>query len=208
MNHLVAAIKNNHGHLTTGFLSTRALVQCLSRFGRHDVASRMVNQVTRPSWGYMVDSIGTTFWESFNAYEKGQVVTLSLNHWPWSSIGEWLWNYVAGLSPDESVPGWRKFAIHPRPTPEVRWCRGTFQSPCGPILIHWQAAAGHLELDVQIPIGTSAIITLPAKHAADVRLKESAESNIFLRHFHLRPVQDGHIRFEVSSGTYSFTCKL
>lgn len=208
VNHLVAAIKNNHGHLTTGFLSTRALVQCLSRFGRHDVASRMVNQVTRPSWGYMVDSIGTTFWESFNAYEKGQVVTLSLNHWPWSSIGEWLWNYVAGLSPDESVPGWRKFAIHPRPTPEVRWCRGTFQSPCGPIFIHWQAAAGHLELDVQIPIGTSAIVTLPAKHAADVRLKESAESDIFLRHFHLLPVQDGHIRFEVSSGTYSFTCKL
>ncbi len=208
MNHLIAAIANNHGHLTTGFLSTRALVQCLSRLGRHDVASRMVNQITRPSWGYMVDSIGTTFWESFNAYEKGQVVTLSLNHWPWSSIGEWIWNYVAGLTPDEAVPGWRKFVVHPRPTPEVRWCRGTFQSPCGPISIHWQAASGRLVLDVQIPIGTTAIIILPARRAADIRLSDSAESDIFQRQFHLLPARDGHIRFEVPSGTYSFRCKL
>ncbi len=208
MNHLSAAIASNHGHLTTGFLSTRALVQCLSRLGRHDVASRMVNQVARPSWGYMVDSIGTTFWESFNAYEKGQVVTLSLNHWPWSSIGEWLWNYVAGLIPDETAPGWRKFIVHPRPTPEVRWCRGSFQSPCGPISIDWRAASGWLALDVHIPIGTAAIVILPAKRTADIRLADATESDIFARRFHLLSAEAGQIRFQVPSGAYSFRCKI
>ena len=164
MDHLKGAIRRNHGHLTTGYLSTRALVQALSRFGGHEVASRMINQVTRPSWGYMVNTIGTTFWESFDAYIKGQVVTLSLCHWAWSSIGEWFWRYVAGISPVEQRPGWREFLVEPRPTPEVRWCEAQYQSPAGQIDLKWQAKGKELAVQLGVPLNATAVVKLPVHH--------------------------------------------
>jgi alpha-L-rhamnosidase len=164
MHHLTDAINRNHGHLTTGYLSTRALVQALSRFGGHEVASRMINQVTRLSWGYMVDTIGTTFWESFNAYIKGQVVTLSLCHWAWSSIGEWFWRYVAGIGPVEQRAGWREFHVEPRPTPEVRWCEAEYQSPAGRIDLNWRAKGKELVVQLGVPLNTMAVVKLPVDH--------------------------------------------
>ncbi len=201
---LVAAIERNNGHLATGFLSTRALAECLSRLGRHEVASRMVNQVTRPSWGYMVDTIGTTFWESFNAYIKGHAVTLSLCHWPWSSIGEWMWRYVAGLNVDDNAPGWSHFSVRPRPTPEVRWCRARYQSPRGEIAIHWRMYRKRLELDLTVPMNTSAMVYLPAANQRHVMeggrpLSDAPGVSLIDR-------RDGMVVAEIQGGGYQFVC--
>ncbi len=204
MEHLVAAIDRNHGHLTTGFLSTRALVQCLSRFGRHDVASRMVNQVTRPSWGYMVDTIGTTFWESFNAYIRGQSVTLSLCHWPWSSIGEWMWRYVAGLNVDDNSPGWRHFSVRPRPTPEVRWCRARFESPCGEISLHWRMDHKKLEMNLIVPMNSVATVYLPA--ASHQHITESGSPLAQSTAVSIIKTGCGEVVVRLQGGVYRFIC--
>ncbi len=204
INKLVAAIERNNGHLTTGYLSTRALVECLSSLGRHDVASRMVNQITRPSWGYMVDTIGTTFWESFNAYEKGKPVTMSLCHWPWSSIGEWMWRYVAGLIVDEHAPGWSHFIVWPRPTPEVRWCRARYHSPRGEIAIHWYLRKKSLYLDLNVPMNTSATVYLPTNNQQHVM--ESGKPLSVASGINLIDLRDGIIKMDILGGRYHFVC--
>ncbi len=158
---LLAAVQRAGGHLTTGFLSTRALMQALSRFGGHNIAARMANQTTLPSWGYMVDTIGTTFWESFNTYEKGKPVVLSLNHWPWSSIGEWLWSFVAGITMDDKQPGGGAVIIRPRPVAQVNWCRGSITTARGPVQVQWRRLGATLKLDVVIPPNSEATIQLP-----------------------------------------------
>lgn len=200
MDHLATAIAKNKGHLTTGFLSTRALMQALSRFGRHDLASRMLNQVSRPSWGYMVDTIGTTMWESFNAYIKGHIVKLSLCHWTWSSIGEWLWRFAAGLSPDEHQVGWRRFTVEPRPTSEIRWCQAHYRSASGPIELDWREHHHQLKLQLALPACSTALVKIPAIRLSDVLINRRPVVN-FPAASHAQ-LTSGQAVFELPGGRY------
>jgi alpha-L-rhamnosidase len=52
---LTQLIRQNKYHPTTGFWSSVELLLALSANGYNDVAARMMNQDTMPSWGYMAD---------------------------------------------------------------------------------------------------------------------------------------------------------
>jgi alpha-L-rhamnosidase len=156
--HLLAAIRRDGGHPSTGFWSSVEMMLALSDSGQNLEASRMVNLTTEPSWGYMLQSGGTTFWEAFDADKR----TLSLNHWTHSACGEWLWKDVAGLSPDPDFPGYTRFVVHPRPTPEVSWCKAEYRSVRGPIKISWKVSSHRFTLDLKVPVGSVATMYLQA----------------------------------------------
>ena len=202
---LLVAVQRAGGHLTTGFLSTRALMQALSRFGGHNVAARMANQITIPSWGYMIETIGTTFWESFDAYEKGKPVILSLNHWPWSSIGEWLWSFVAGIALDENQPGAGGVIIHPRPVAEVVWCRGRITTARGPVQAHWRRHPHAFTLEIEIPPNCQATIKLPVSPTWTIL--EGGRSVVHNPEVTLLRSNKRERVLSVASGKYAFECR-
>ncbi|NDA26150.1 MAG: hypothetical protein EBZ05_04830, partial [Verrucomicrobia bacterium] len=92
--HLVDLISARSDHLTTGFLGTPLLCPVLTRFGRTDLAYRILLQEDYPSWLYTVKNGATTMWERWNSYTKehgfGDVSMNSFNtpssaesaHWP------------------------------------------------------------------------------------------------------------------------------
>ncbi len=201
VNQLVRLIKANDGHPTTGFWSSIEMLLSLSDDGKEPVAAAMVNLTTKPSWGYMM-TISTTFWESFDADTKN----LSLNHWPHSAVGEWLWRYVAGLNPDTENPAYKSFTIHPYPSKEVSSCTAEYESVRGPIIIKWQLSAARFVMDVNIPAGSTAKIYIPA-----VSLQQVTESGIMaVRAKGLKFIKqaDDTILFEAKSGIYHFNSKL
>jgi alpha-L-rhamnosidase len=71
--HLLQAIEDYKGHPSTGLQLTHRMMRELSRNGHHDVAWRIVNLRTAPSWGYMIDCGATTIWERWDGYLEGEI---------------------------------------------------------------------------------------------------------------------------------------
>jgi alpha-L-rhamnosidase len=197
--HLKAAIARASDQVTVGFWSCE-LPRVLSEVGEHALAEKIVLQPTRPSWRFIVDN-STTFWESFNADQRN----LSLNHWTYSSIGEWLWRNVAGLNPDSHSPGYRSFIMRPRPSAEVSSCQASYQSIRGPITVNWEKSAAGFSLDLTVPVGSTAEVYLPTADKAGVteggRSASVAEGVSFLRQEGTESV------FRVQSGQYRFAVR-
>ncbi len=189
--------KGGH-HPTTGFWSSVELLLALSNSGYNEDAASMLNQRTKPSWGYMVDN-STTFWESFDADNQN----LSRNHWTHSAVGEWLWRNVAGINPDPANPGYQSIIIRPRPSHEVTSCQAIYNSIRGPIKVHWNLKDGMFTLDLTVPVGARADVYLPAIDPSSV--KESGKPANESEGVKFLHTDEYASVFRVESGHYQFT---
>ena len=105
-----------HGHLTTGFHGSRALLPVLSRYGRNDVAYELLFVDTYPSWLYPVKLGATSTWERWDSWtpEKGfQDPRMNSFHMPdlMASVGEWLFSSVAGIGQEGA--GFKNILVKP-----------------------------------------------------------------------------------------------
>ncbi|MBI3851169.1 MAG: glycoside hydrolase family 78 protein [Verrucomicrobia bacterium] len=208
--HLREAIRKYNGHLSTGFLSTRCLMLELTRSGYNDEAWQLITNRTFPSWGYMIENGATTMWERWDGYVQGRGFQdpgmNSFNHWAFGSVGEWMFQSIVGIQPDETRPGWKHFVIRPRPGGGVTWANGRYDSIRGPITSAWKIEKDKLALTVTIPVNTSATVYVPAAGVDEVtesgKPATSTPGVKFLR------VDDGDAVFEVGSGRYQFAAPM
>ena len=113
--HLVRTIEREDWHLSTGFVGVGYLCPVLTEAGYTDVAYRLLENETYPSWGYTIKNGATTIWERWDGWteENGfQSPNMnSFNHYSLGSVGEWLYRYVAGI--DFGAPGYGRIVIRP-----------------------------------------------------------------------------------------------
>jgi alpha-L-rhamnosidase len=178
--HLVEDIQRRGWHLSTGFMGASLLLPALSEAGYDDVAYRLLNNVTCPSWGYMVSCGATTMWERWDSLtpegrvfdpdnptflhpQLGPVAGMnSFNHYAFGSVGEWLYRFVAGIDVDPVLPGFRRILIRPRPGGGLSFARAVYESMHGRIVSDWRIdERGEFHLRVSIPANTTATVRLP-----------------------------------------------
>ncbi|MHC5053475.1 MAG: family 78 glycoside hydrolase catalytic domain [Planctomycetota bacterium] len=205
--HLVERIESKRWHLSTGFVGVSMLLPVLTRYGRTDVAWRLLETDTFPSWLFSVKHGATTIWERWDGWtpDKGfqNPGMNSFNHYSLGSCGEWMYGVAAGIAPDPAKPGYKHIIIRPRPGGTVTWVKGSLESMHGKIATHWRLARGRFELDVTIPANTTATVYVPARSEGDVREGGAAASRAegvkFVR------MDDGAAVFEIGSGDYAFS---
>ena len=160
---LVADIEAKDFHLSTGFLGTPYLLPVLARFGRVDLAYRLLEQRTYPSWLYSIDQGATTCWERWNSYNHetgfGDVIMNSFNHYAYGAVGDFMYETIAGITPLEA--GFRRFAVVPQPGGTLTSARGEYVSEYGKIVSEWRREKGRFALDVTVPPNTECEVTLP-----------------------------------------------
>ncbi|HUU28044.1 MAG TPA: glycoside hydrolase family 78 protein [archaeon] len=204
--YLVEDIRKKDWHLSTGFIGVRHLNPILTLMGYPDVAYRLLNNDTFPSWLYPIKNGATTIWERWDGWtaEKGfqDPGMNSFNHYSLGSIGEWLYRFVAGIDLDPEVPGYKRIVIHPYPGGGLEYARAEYSSIHGKIASGWSRSGDSLELDITVPVNTSATVYVPADPEAFItesgKPAEKAEGVKLLRREH------GYAVFEVGSGMYSF----
>ncbi|MEW2353923.1 glycoside hydrolase family 78 protein [Spirillospora sp. NPDC029432] len=196
---LVELIKARDWHLSTGFLGTPELLPVLTRTGHHDVAYRLLNQRTFPSWGYQIGKGATTMWERWDSIKPDgsfqDAGMNSFNHYAYGAVGEWMYENITGISAGE--PGYKRVTIRPRPGGDVNRAGGRYESVYGPIETRWSVKGGRFDLSVSVPVNTTAEVWVPAGSASEVAQKGAR----FLR------MQDGAAVFGVGSGSYRFTTR-
>ena len=183
------------GHLDTGMLGTYFLINYLQETGRNDLLYTIFNQKTYPGWGYMLEQGATTVWEQWNGHA-------SQIHACFISPGNWFYQGLAGIRPDESGPGFKKFIIKPAVVGDLAWVKCGYDSIHGRIVSNWKREGNNLTMDVTIPANTTATVYIPAKDATGVtesgKPAAKAQGMKFLR------MENNAAVYAVGSGTYRF----
>ncbi|MCY2988048.1 MAG: glycoside hydrolase family 78 protein [Planctomycetota bacterium] len=202
--HLLKLIDERDGHLSTGFLGANLLLPTLTEVGRLDVAYRLLQNETYPSWGYPVKLGATTIWERWNGWtEQGGFQDPgmnSFNHYAYGSCGQWMFSTLAGI--DTDGPGFERILIRPRPGGGITETKASYDSIHGRIATAWQQQGAELLLQVSLPANTTATVFVPATAAANVteggQPADQADGVRFLRR------EAGAAVYEVVAGNYAF----
>lgn len=195
---LAAGLEANGGHLDTGIFGTGFLFEALCEYGLGELAYRLMDKRTYPSYGWWVEQGWTTTGE----YWEGQG---SRNHPMFGGGLSWLYRQLAGFGSDESAPGYRQIVIRPRPVGGLTRASYSTRTPYGEASVEWARTAGAFELTAEVPVGSVARIVLPA--AADARITECGKP--LAEAIGVRTVGLGEAAavVDVGSGTYRFAVR-
>ncbi len=204
--YLIEGIAAYQGHMSTGFHSSYRMMLELTREGQNELAYRLLNNRTFPSWGYSIENGATTIWERWDGYVKGRGFQdkgmNSFNHYAIGAVGEWMYRVILGINQDDLHPAYEHFILRPRPGGGLKWAKGSYNSIRGKIASGWSIEDGKLKLEVTIPANTTATVYVPTKEAASVmesgKLASQAEGVHFLR------MENGAAVFKVEAGGYRF----
>ena len=192
-------------HTSCGSIGEQWLMRTLTDNGRPDLALRIAENTTYPSWGYMIKHGATTIWELWD----GNTAPPHMNsHNHVQLIGDfvvWLYQDLAGIEAAPTNPAFKHIIMKPYPVGNLRFVKASYLSMYGLIKSHWRRGQNKFYWDITIPANTSATIYIPADKEGDVTesggVASRAKGVKFLR------FEDGRSVYEVGSGNYSFVSK-
>lgn len=195
--------------LMTGFIGTPWISKALSDYGYQEIAYRMLQQTSYPSWLYPVEQGATTIWERLNSYTKedgfgGNNSMNSFNHYSFGAVGAWMINYSLGIQRDENNPAFKHFILQPTPDPDevMTWAKGHYESMYGRIESQWKKIDKGYVYNITVPANTTATLYLIADKGSYVteggKPAEQAEGVKFIKQ------EDNKIVIKLESGSYKF----
>ncbi len=197
----------SNGHLGTGILGTKHLINVLAKEGREDVLHDIVTKTTFPSWGYWIENGATTLWESWDA--EG-----SHNHQMFGTINEYLYKYLAGIrSPmnEGTSTGYKEVHIKPYIPDDMEWAEASLETVRGTVSSRWENNEDQLTLSVSIPANTTGKVSIPTEGWSEIRIQEGGETVWENRQFIENEAgitdvtdDDGFIVLGLESGSYEF----
>jgi|UniRef100_UPI004048F8B0 alpha-L-rhamnosidase len=178
MGELVRDIVQRGHKLSTGFVGASYMPHVLSRFGRLDIAYKLLHQKAWPSWLYAVTQGATTIWERWDGWTKENGFQdkgmNSFNHYAYGAIGCWLYQVVAGIEIDPAQPAYKHILLAPKPGGELTRARGRLQSIHGEIISSWKLGTNRFDWAVTVPPNTTATATFPV--SAQAKITEGGKS--------------------------------
>jgi alpha-L-rhamnosidase len=199
--------------LMTGFIGTASISKALSDNGYDQIAYRLLQQTSYPSWLYPVNQGATTIWERLNSYTVengfgGNNGMNSFNHYSFGAIGEWMYNYSLGIERDETHPGFKHFILKPTPDPDgkMTFANGYYDSMYGRIESGWQIESDRIIYTMTVPANTTATLYLPA--STQQRITESGKDISNANSLDFIGFEKDRAVFHLKSGEYEFVCAL
>ncbi len=199
LENLVANVEKQNGHIDTGILGAKYILNTLTDHGRSEVAYRMASQKDLPSWGWWIEQGATTLWETWRG-------VASRNHIMYGDISAWFYKALAGINPDPTNPGFKHFIIRPHPVGDLTFARGEYNSIHGKIVSDWKIEHGQLCLRVVVPANTTATVFVPNAKLAEIR--ESGHPAVKATGVASFSQTSTGADFDVESGEYVFTSPI
>jgi alpha-L-rhamnosidase len=197
LKNLVAEVDRRDGHIDTGILGAKCLLNTLLDHGRVDVAYRIASQRTFPGWGYWIENGATTLYENWD--RKG-----SLNHIMYGDISAWFYKALAGIRVDPEAPGFKHILIKPYIVGNLTSARAVYDSIHGKIVSEWKKAQnGQIFFNVRVPPNTTARIYVPATDLGHVTESNRPTTTVSGPRF--ERMEAGYAVFEVKAGSYRFS---
>jgi alpha-L-rhamnosidase len=186
-------------HLDTGIFGTQFFFEILSENGLHELAYKVMDQRTQPSYGWWIGQGATTTWEQWNGSN-------SRNHPMFGGGISWFYNKLAGMYPDPEQPGYRHIIYKPRPAGDLAYASYSNLTPYGNASISWKKAQGRFVMEISVPVGSTSTVYVPSanrgKAMENGRKVKRSKGVSFVR------TEDGYDVFKVFPGNYKFESVL
>ncbi|MCX6993416.1 MAG: family 78 glycoside hydrolase catalytic domain [Kiritimatiellaeota bacterium] len=194
---LVTTIQGkDEGHLDTGIFGTRYLVDVLCDFGQQDLAVSMLKQPDYPGFGFQIAQGATTLWEQWTF--KGSMN--SHGHVAFAGVDSSFFTRLAGITARK--PAFAQIGIRPYLPKALTFAEATQETVKGRVTVRWQKNNGNIEMRVNVPVNTSALVSVPASNKNTVtesgRPAETSEGVEFIG------MEGDYAIFAVGSGDYHF----
>ena len=165
---LLSCIKDDSYHITTGSHMTRFLFEVLDLLDANDVAVRMLNVKTYPSFGYMIENGATSLWER---WEKNLGFMTSHDHPMTGGFGVWFFKSLGGLRLGTHEDG-HVLRICPSVPSGLEYVNCSRKFRNGTLVSNWRRICNEIHFDIQVPWNTPAEISIPklGRQICDVRL--------------------------------------
>jgi alpha-L-rhamnosidase len=199
---VIAALRSDiaarGGHLDTGIFGTQFFFEVLSENGMHDLAFEAMNKKTQPSYGWWLEQGATTTWEHWNG-------NASRNHPMFGGGIVWFYRVLAGMNIDPSRPGYKHIVFKPQPAGNVTSTSYFNETQFGKAGINWTRTGNEFKMNVEVPVGTTATVYVPASNANNVTEGgKKIKSSDMIR---FQKSENGYAVYSVGSGTYSFVVR-
>ena len=198
--------------LMTGFIGTASINKALSDNGKSEIAYRLLQQTSYPSWLYSVKNGATTIWERLNSYTvengfSGNNSMNSFNHYSFGAVAAWMYNYSLGIQRDEENPGFKHFVLMPTPDPDknMTFAKGHYDSMYGRISSEWHWENEVWKYIVTLPANTTATLKLPVDSTNKITIVGKKIKKV--KGVRILPMQDHNVVLELTSGSYQFEIK-
>ncbi len=183
------------GHVSCGVLGIQHLMRGLTHHGQLDLAWRIVNQRSFPSYGYMIEHGATTIWELWNGNTADPAMN-SANHV--MLLGDlllWYYEDLAGIRNAEGSLGYTHLDMAPCFPEELHHVKAWQRTATGLVRSEWTRQDDSLSWQIEIPANATATIRIPQRFG--IRPTEGGA-------VHAVKEQDDCILVEVGSGRHTF----
>jgi len=202
--HLIDKIKSRKWHLSTGFVGTKDLMPALTKIGRNDVAYKLLNNTTFPSWGFTIKNGAKSIWERWNGWTPSNgfqdAGMNSFSHYSFGAVGQWMFENIGGIK--AANPDFKKIIIAPEPGGGLSLAKVSYSSIRGKIVSDWKIINEEMTLNITVPANTTAKLILPTDDIK--KIQYSGKSIDQTKEIKFLGIKDGKIVLEIGSGKYVF----
>jgi len=153
-------LKFNH-HSTCGNVGYRHLFYCLCDYGHIDEALNILANPEYPGWGYMLKNGATSVWERWESEMSNEMD--SFDHPMFASYDAVFYRYLGGICIDDKACGADKVSINPQIAENIDYVNCSFETVRGKIVSNWKKVNGKVNYRIEIPVMTTAEITVGGK---------------------------------------------
>lgn len=204
--------ENLDGFLDTGIFGISRIFGALSHNGNEEAAYNILNKKGYNSFEFMwLKNDATTLWEilpvdSFYLKMKNKLSDRSHSHPMQGGYDKWFYESVLGIRPVEDAPGFKQIHLEPEMITRLKWAKGEYKSPYGPIHSDWERSGDLFKWNISIPANTTAVVYAPVD--SEKKVMESGKPISPVSGVRFLKIENGKSLFEIGSGSYSFTMHL
>jgi len=191
-------LKANNNAITAGDIGFRYLMQVLQQGNASQLIFDMNNRSDVPGYGYQIAQGATALTESWQALRN-----VSNNHLMLGHLMEWFYSGLGGIKQTDSSIAFKSILFHPEVVGDINDLKASYQSPYGLIKSEWHKKATSFNLQVVVPVNTTAIIDVYGDAVKSITVNGKAvtagKEVKFIGNV------NGRLQYQVGSGNYSFT---
>jgi alpha-L-rhamnosidase len=197
MKNMVDSIIASGKKLTAGDIGFHYLIQALHDGGASQLIYDMNYRDDVPGYGYQLKKGATALTESWPALAE-----VSNNHLMLGHIMQWFYEGLGGIQQEENSLAYKQIVIKPEVVGDISYVNANHQTLYGNIMSKWKRTGNEFELDIEIPVNTTAVIYLPT---ADIKnIAESGKAISTITGFKMVGVEKGRVKIKTGSGKFHF----
>ncbi len=191
---MLDSIAHSGNALTAGDIGFHFLVKALEEGGGSQLLFDMNFRNDLPGYGFQLKKGATALTESWPALEE-----VSNNHLMLGHLMEWFYTGLGGIKQESGSTAFKNIIIRPEIVGDIAQVKASYLSPYGKIKSEWKKEPNLLEMLIEIPSNTEALIFFPFKSKTPV-----TENG---KNIALSKSADGKYYCKVGSGNYIFKMK-